>query len=64
MYTVNNRVMISPCTSQCKLDENDICLGCYRSAAEIGGWRSKSEDEQIAITIRCKKKLARLLEGG
>ncbi|NRA19566.1 MAG: DUF1289 domain-containing protein [Oceanospirillaceae bacterium] len=62
MLSLNSRVIISPCISQCDLDDHDICIGCYRSAAEIGGWRSKSEDEQIAITIRCKKLIARHLD--
>lgn len=63
MFSVNSHVMISPCTSLCKLDDNDICLGCYRSAADISRWREKSEDEQITITIRCKKKIALQLQG-
>ncbi|WP_439102943.1 DUF1289 domain-containing protein [Congregibacter sp.] len=28
----------SPCVSICALDENDICMGCYRSADEITDW--------------------------
>ncbi|MGH1485059.1 MAG: DUF1289 domain-containing protein [Cellvibrionaceae bacterium] len=28
----------SPCVSVCALDENDICIGCYRSADEIRQW--------------------------
>lgn len=28
----------SPCVSICALDENDICMGCYRSAEEITDW--------------------------
>lgn len=28
----------SPCVSVCALDENDICMGCYRSAEEITDW--------------------------
>lgn len=28
----------SPCISVCALDENDICMGCYRSAQEITDW--------------------------
>lgn len=50
--------LITPCVSQCKLDENDICIGCYRSQSEITDWLNKSEDEKIDIVIRCKKKIA------
>ena len=28
----------SPCVSVCALNENDICVGCYRSADEIRQW--------------------------
>jgi len=28
----------SPCVSICSLDENDVCIGCHRSADEIVGW--------------------------
>ncbi len=28
----------SPCIRNCCLNEQDICLGCFRSLAEIVGW--------------------------
>ncbi|MEX1032521.1 MAG: DUF1289 domain-containing protein, partial [Cellvibrionaceae bacterium] len=28
----------SPCISICLLDEEDICVGCYRSGSEISRW--------------------------
>lgn len=28
----------SPCVRNCCLDENDICLGCFRSLSEIVAW--------------------------
>lgn len=28
----------SPCISVCRLDERDICQGCFRSAQEIADW--------------------------
>ncbi len=28
----------SPCVGVCSLDEQDICIGCYRSADEITRW--------------------------
>ncbi|PHR80655.1 MAG: DUF1289 domain-containing protein [Colwellia sp.] len=49
--------VITPCIGQCDLDEHEICVGCYRSAVEITDWLNKSEDEKIAIVIRCKKKM-------
>jgi len=58
MFIGNNKNVITPCVGRCDLDENDICMGCYRSVAEIAGWVDKSEDEKIDIVIRCKKKIA------
>ena len=31
-------VVHSPCISLCALDENDICIGCFRSGKEITDW--------------------------
>lgn len=28
----------SPCVRNCCLDDNDICLGCFRSVTEIKQW--------------------------
>ena len=28
----------SPCVRNCCLDSNDICMGCFRSLAEITQW--------------------------
>lgn len=58
MFIGMNTSVITPCISQCGLDENDICIGCYRSKLEITDWLNKSEDEKIDIAIRCKKRIA------
>ncbi len=34
----------SPCVRNCCLDNNDICLGCFRSLDEIRQW-STAEDQ-------------------
>ena len=62
MLGINCKNVITPCIGLCDLDENDICIGCYRSASEISGWQNKTEDEQIDIVIRCKKKIAQNLQ--
>lgn len=30
--------VISPCISICRLDKNNVCMGCYRSVEEISSW--------------------------
>ena len=58
MFIGNNTNVITPCIGRCSLDENDICMGCYRSSSEITDWINKSEDQKIDIVIRCKKMIA------
>jgi predicted Fe-S protein YdhL (DUF1289 family) len=42
----------SPCISICALDEQDICMGCYRSAAEITDWFMAEPAEKRRILER------------
>ncbi len=47
----------SPCISVCVLDERDVCIGCFRSAAEITDWFMASEDEKCAILLRARARM-------
>jgi predicted Fe-S protein YdhL (DUF1289 family) len=50
MTDIAREVLIaSPCISICALDENDICVGCYRSAEEITRWSQADNKERYAI---------------
>lgn len=44
----------SPCVRNCCLDDNDICLGCYRSLSEILRWSEAREDDRREILARCR----------
>ena len=48
--------MDSPCVRVCCLDDDDICVGCFRSLTEICGWTAGSEEEQREILKRCKSR--------
>ena len=48
----------SPCISVCVLDENDICQGCYRSAAEITDWFMSSTDDKREVLRRCRERMS------
>ena len=39
----------SPCTGVCKLDGNDVCTGCYRTAQEISDWGRVEDDVRRQI---------------
>lgn len=39
----------SPCVRNCCLDEQDICLGCFRSLREICEWSNADDERRQAI---------------
>ena len=49
----------SPCISVCVLDSEDVCLGCYRSAAEITDWFMASDEEKRRILRRARERMER-----
>jgi hypothetical protein len=46
----------SPCISVCLLDEDDICLGCYRSADEITDWFMASPQQKRDMLLRAAER--------
>ncbi|MGE0372124.1 MAG: DUF1289 domain-containing protein [Gammaproteobacteria bacterium] len=44
----------SPCVRNCCLDGHDVCMGCFRTLAEITGWNAAGEDEKREILARCR----------
>lgn len=46
----------SPCVNVCKLDQNDICLGCYRSLEEIRQWSKSDNEGKAAIVERAEQR--------
>ncbi len=46
----------SPCVRNCCLDENDICLGCFRSYDEILQWYQATVSEKQAILERSSER--------
>ena len=39
----------SPCIRICTLDDDDVCLGCYRDITEICAWTSAGDNERLTI---------------
>lgn len=46
----------SPCVRNCCLDEQDVCLGCGRTLAEIRAWSSLSERERQQVLTVCEER--------
>jgi hypothetical protein len=43
----------SPCVHVCALDEQDICIGCQRTADEITRWGRMDNAERRAVLQFC-----------
>ncbi len=44
------RPIATPCVKVCIVDgASSLCLGCYRTLNEIGGWSGLSDDERARI---------------
>ncbi|EKO3464267.1 DUF1289 domain-containing protein [Vibrio fluvialis] len=43
--TESESAVPSPCIRNCCLDDNDVCLGCFRTLEEILAWTRSSEPE-------------------
>ncbi|MBM7457157.1 hypothetical protein HNR62_003069 [Oceanisphaera litoralis] len=47
----------SPCIGLCRLDEHQVCRGCYRSISEIIGWVDKSDEQKRRILAHCARRI-------
>jgi hypothetical protein len=50
------RPLRSPCVSVCALDEDGLCVGCQRSAAEITRWGRMDNAERREVLRRCDQR--------
>jgi len=51
----------SPCVSICQMDAQDeVCVGCYRTRAEIATWSSMDQHDQMLLldTLRDRRSAA------
>jgi predicted Fe-S protein YdhL (DUF1289 family) len=39
----------SPCIRKCTLDDDDICVGCFRSLDEICAWGGASNNQRREV---------------
>lgn len=44
------RSIATPCVKVCIVDgASSLCLGCYRTLEEIGGWAALTDDQRATI---------------
>lgn len=48
--------MTSPCINICHLDNNDICVGCFRSSEEITTWKDLNNEAHKQILAKAHKR--------
>lgn len=48
----------SPCIRNCCLDEDDICMGCFRSLDEIIAWGGADTGGRHGILARAEQRKA------
>jgi predicted Fe-S protein YdhL (DUF1289 family) len=39
----------SPCINICKIDARGLCVGCWRTLDEIGGWSGGTPEWRAAV---------------
>ena len=49
----------SPCISHCCLNEDDVCLGCFRNIDEIMTWRKLDVVAKKAVLNQCRQRQQR-----
>ncbi len=52
----------SPCVRRCTLNEQDQCVGCGRTLADICGWTAMSEAAKAECVTRARETLKHLLD--
>ncbi len=45
-----------PCVRNCCLDQEDVCLGCFRHVDEICGWYQMSKRQKVKVLKRCQQR--------
>lgn len=50
---MSDKSIASPCTSICMLNDEDVCVGCYRTSQEIREWSYLDRDQRLDVLVRC-----------
>lgn len=48
----------SPCISLCRLDEQKVCLGCFRHVEDIREWRYADDQRRRVIVAQAEQRKA------
>jgi predicted Fe-S protein YdhL (DUF1289 family) len=55
------RAVATPCVQVCIVDgASGLCLGCFRTLAEIGGWSRLTDAERAAVMAELPSRRSRI----
>lgn len=52
MAAADTERVASPCVRKCTLDDDDVCVGCFRCIEEICAWGGAGDAERRLILAR------------
>jgi predicted Fe-S protein YdhL (DUF1289 family) len=58
LYSNISDAVPSPCVSLCKLNDERVCVGCFRHVEDIREWRSADDDRRRDIRERAEQRRA------
>ena len=58
LYSNVSGAVQSPCVSLCKLDEERVCMGCFRHVEDIREWRSADDQRRREIIAQATARKA------
>ncbi|WP_338522152.1 DUF1289 domain-containing protein [Pseudomonas batumici] len=58
LYSNVSAAVPSPCVSLCRLDEQKICIGCFRHVEDIREWRSADDARRRVICEQARQRQA------
>ena len=53
----------SPCVAKCGLNDDDICMGCYRTIDEIVGWSAGDDVFKTQVWEKLAQRKTELSRG-
>lgn len=54
----------SPCIRHCCLNEQDVCMGCFRTLEEILAWHQSDDAQRITILTNAEKRARQKAQAG
>ncbi|WP_082457583.1 DUF1289 domain-containing protein [Pseudomonas sp. Leaf48] len=63
LYSNVSPAVPSPCSGVCRLDEQKVCLGCFRHVEDIREWRSADDQRRRVICEQAAHRKAFCGEG-